>query len=46
MAGRYLPLLIERGLMVRLDGERGVVYRVTERGRAVLKSYKQVREFI
>ena len=46
MAERYLPLLITRGLLVKLDGERGNMYKVTERGREVLKNYKRVREFV
>ncbi len=46
MAERYLPLLIKRGLMVRLDGEKGVVFRVTEKGRGVLKSYRVVKEVV
>ena len=46
MAERYLPLLINRGLLVKLDGERGDVYKITKRGREVLKNYKRVREFV
>jgi len=46
MAERYLPLLLTRGLMVKLDGERGDLYRITERGREVLKNYKQIRDFV
>ena len=46
MVGRYLPLLIESGLVVRLDGEGGVVYRITERGREVLKNYREMKELI
>ena len=46
MVGRYLPLLIERGLVVRVDGEGGDVYEITERGREVLRNYKRVREFV
>ena len=33
MVGKYLPLLMKRGLVVKLDGEGGVVYRTTEKGR-------------
>ena len=46
MAGRYLPLLMKRGLILRFNGEKGVVYRITERGRGVLRNYKQIREFV
>lgn len=46
MAERYLPLLIKRGLIVRFDGEKGAVYRATERGRAVLKNYKEIKKFV
>ena len=46
MVGRYLPLLMKRGLIVRVDGEGGVVYKITERGREVLRNYKRVREFV
>lgn len=46
MVGRYLPLLIERRLVVRVDGERGVVYRITERGREVLRNYREIKKFI
>ena len=46
MAGRYLPLLINRGLLIKLDGERGNVYKITERGREILKNYRRVREFV
>ena len=46
MAERYLPLLLNRGLIVKLDGERGDVYKITERGREVLKNYKQIRDFV
>ena len=46
MAGRYLPLLINRGLLIKLDGGRGNVYKITERGREILKNYRRVREFV
>ena len=46
MAGRYLPLLMKRGLILRFNGEKGVEYRITERGRGVLRNYKQIREFV
>jgi len=46
MAERYLPLLMKRGLIVRLDGERDVVYRVTERGQEVLKNYREIKRFV
>ena len=46
MVGRYLPLLIERGLVVRLDGEGGDVYEITERGREVLKNYREIKRFV
>ena len=46
MAGRYLALLINRGLLVKLNGESGDLYRITERGREILKNYKQIREFV
>ena len=46
MAERYLALLINRGLLVKLNGERGDVYRITEQGREILKNYKQIREFV
>ena len=46
IVGRYLPLLIESGLVVRVDGESGVVYRITERGREVLKNYREMKKFI
>ena len=46
MAERYLPLLINRGLLVKLDGDRGDVYKITERGREVLENYRQIREFV
>ena len=46
MAERYLPLLLNRGLIVKLDGERGDVYKITARGREVLKNYKQIRSFV
>ena len=46
MAERYLPLLINRGLLARLNGERGDVYRITDQGREILKNYKRVREFV
>ena len=46
MVGRYLPLLMKRGLIVRLDGESGDVYGITERGREILKNYRRVREFV
>ena len=44
MAERYLPLLIQRGLLVRADGDNGVVYRITERGRELLRDYRRIRE--
>jgi len=46
MAERYLPLLISRGLLVKSDGAQGDVYKITARGREVLKNYKRVREFV
>ncbi len=46
MAERYLPLLINRGLLVKLDGQTGDVYKITERGREVLENYRQIREFV
>lgn len=46
MAERYLPLLIKRGLLVRLNGEGGDVYEITERGREVLKNYKEIKKFV
>ena len=46
MAARYLPLLINRGLLVKSDGERGDVYKITERGKKVLENYKRIRAFV
>ncbi len=46
MAKRYLPLLMKRGLIVRLDGEGGDVYEITERGQEVLKNYKEIKKFV
>ena len=46
MAEKYLPLLIERKLLVEADGSDGVVYEITERGREILKDYKRIRELI
>lgn len=46
MAEKYLPLLISRGLLVKSNGERGDVYKITERGREVLENYKRFREFV
>jgi len=46
MAERYLPLLIKQGLVFRLNGETGHVYEITERGREVLKNYKEIKKFI
>lgn len=46
MAERYLPLLMKRGLVLRLDGERGQVYEITEKGREVLKNYKEIKKSI
>ena len=42
MAEKYLPLLIERGLIVKVDGEQGVVYKITEKGREVLRDLKRI----
>lgn len=46
MADRYLPLLMKRGLLVKLDGKSGDVYRVTESGREVLKNYREIKKFV
>lgn len=42
MAERYLPLLIERELIVKVDGKKGVIYKTTEKGRKVLKDFRQI----
>ena len=44
MAERYLPILIDRGLLVKTNGDNGVVYKITERGRELLGDYRRVRE--
>jgi predicted transcriptional regulator len=42
MAEKYLPLLIKKGLIVRVDGEQGVLYKITEKGREVLRDFKRI----
>ncbi len=44
MTKRYLPLLIERGLIVQVNGDNGALYKITERGREILRDYKRIRE--
>jgi predicted transcriptional regulator len=46
MAEKYLPLLMKRGLVLKLNGERGHVYEITEKGREVLKNYKEIKKSI
>ncbi len=46
MIERYLPLLMERGLIMKRDGAEGVLYQTTERGRDVLKNYREIEKFV
>jgi predicted transcriptional regulator len=46
MADRYLSFLMNKGLLVKLDGERGSVYKITEQGREVLKNFRRIRKFV
>jgi predicted transcriptional regulator len=44
MAKRYLPLLIERGLIAQVNGDNCVLFKITERGKEILRDYKRIRE--
>jgi predicted transcriptional regulator len=46
MAETYLPFLIERKLLAKADGDNGVLYEITERGREILRDYRRIRELI
>ncbi|NIV68198.1 hypothetical protein GWM83_04135 [Candidatus Bathyarchaeota archaeon] len=44
MVNGYLPLLMKRGLIVRVDGETGDIFRITQKGRKVLKNYREIEK--
>lgn len=46
MVGRYLPLLMKKGLVTRVARESDDVYEITEKGREVLKNYRMIRKVI
>ncbi|UCE43609.1 MAG: transcriptional regulator [Candidatus Bathyarchaeota archaeon] len=42
MAERYLPLLIKRGFLEKVNSGNGVMYKITGSGKQILKDYRRV----
>lgn len=43
---KYLSLLLDKGLLVRVVKDGEMLYETTERGVEVLSNYRRIREFV
>jgi len=43
---KYLSLLVDKELLVKVVGDGGELYKTTERGTEVLNNYKRIKRFV
>jgi len=43
---KYLSLLIDKELLIKVAGDGGTLYKTTERGIEVLNNYRRIKRFV